>query len=111
MFIISAMLAWTNSSTIKISNTSEQIVKNGNPDRSNMNHDTVATIMTPKETCHHFQSSTSAAIKEREQEISKISRTTANTENDEMKSYTVVVAAIISYNLAYIMTNSNKFSL
>lgn len=108
MFIISAMLARTNSSTIKISNTSEQIVKNGNPDRSNMNHDTVATIMTPKETCHHFQSSTSAAIKEREQEIS---RTTANTENDEMKSYTVVVAAIISYNLAYIMTKSNKFSL
>lgn len=109
MFIISAMLARTNSNTIKISNTSEQIVKNGNPDRSNMNHDTVATIMTPKETCHHFQSSTSAAIKEREQEISRT--TTANTENDEMKSYTVVAAAIISCNLAYIMINSNKFSL
>jgi len=26
------------------------IVMNGNPDRSNMNHDIVATIMTPKET-------------------------------------------------------------
>ena len=72
-----------------------------------MNHDTVATIMTPKETCRHLQSSTSAAIKEREQEISKA--LTANTEKDEMKSYTVAVATIISYNLAYTMTNNNKF--
>jgi len=35
---------------------------NGNPNRSNMNHDIVATIMTPKETCCHFHSSASAAI-------------------------------------------------
>lgn len=46
---------------IKISNTSEQIDKNDNPDCSKVIHAIVATIMAPKETCHRFHNRTSAA--------------------------------------------------
>jgi len=46
---------------IKISNTSEQIDKNDNPDRSNRSHATVATTMTPKEAVRRFHNRISAA--------------------------------------------------
>lgn len=55
----SAQLACRNNSTIEISKTSEHIVKNGKPVHSNKTQATVATTMTPKETCHCFQNRTS----------------------------------------------------
>lgn len=92
-------MARTNNNTIKISKTSEQTVKNGNPDHSNTNHATVTIIMTPKETCLHFHKSTSAAIKEKEREISQaISTNTENKRNALISQIDEEIKEIISHN-------------
>jgi hypothetical protein len=54
-------LARRNNSTTKISNTSEHIDKNDNPDRSSTIQAAVATTMMPKETFARFHNRISAA--------------------------------------------------
>jgi len=49
---------------IKNSKTSEEIVKNGKLVHSNTIQATVATTITPKETCHFFHIRTSATTKQ-----------------------------------------------
>lgn len=58
-----ALLAQTKRRMIKISSTSEEIVRKDNPDLSNTSHATVEATITTIETPQHFHSMISAAKK------------------------------------------------
>lgn len=71
-YFLGYYFACRNNSIIKISNTSEQIVKFGKPVHSNRIQASVATTITPKETRHLFHNRTSVTTIQQRQRKANI---------------------------------------